>query len=91
MTILPKTVTIAEDVLVQELDNTTIVLNLVTEHYYGLDEVGHRLWNLLSELKDVHRVYDIMIQEYDVEPDLLQEDMLRLINALYKAKLISVA
>lgn len=91
MTIIPQKVTIADEVLVQDLDNTTIVLNLVTEHYYGLDEVGRRLWQLLSELKDVQQVYDIMIEEYDVEPNLLQKDMIRLLNALSEAKLISVA
>lgn len=87
---LQKYIKIEEDVLVQELDNSTVILNLNTEQYYGLDEVGQRIWQLFSEHQNTQIVRDIIVQEYDVHPDLLEADIARLIIELSEAKLISV-
>lgn len=87
---LLKKITIEENILIQELNDSIILLNLNTEHYYGLDHVGQRFWRLLTEHHDVQKVYDIMVEEYDVAPELLKADISRLIKELAEAKLISV-
>ncbi len=35
-------------VLVRALDRESVLLNLETERYFGLDEVGTRMWQLLN-------------------------------------------
>lgn len=88
---LPKNIKIEEDILVQDLDNSTVILNLNTEQYYGLNEVGQRIWQLFSEHQDTHIVWCILLEEYDVDPELLQADIMHLIAELSEAKLISVS
>lgn len=91
MNSLPTTIEIKEDILVQELDNSTVILNLNTEHYYGLDEVGQRIWQLFSEQHDSQTVLSKLIDEYDVDPAILEADMISLINEMSEANLISVS
>jgi len=44
-----QTVKLLPDVLSQEVDGETVLLNLNSENYFGLDEIGTRIWQLLQE------------------------------------------
>ncbi len=41
-------VEVPKHVLVRFLDNESVFLNLETEHYYGLDEIGTRMWQAVT-------------------------------------------
>jgi hypothetical protein len=41
-------VNMPSDVLVSEQDSESVLLNLKTETYFGLDEVGTRMWGALT-------------------------------------------
>jgi hypothetical protein len=90
MNTLPTYVKINEDALMQQLGNEMMILNLGSEHYYKLDEVGARMVQLFSEHENVQQVFELMMQEYDVSADLLKKDMALLIEQLSIAQLISV-
>lgn len=91
MSILQKRIKIVEDCLVQELDNTMVILNLNTESYYELDEVGKRLWELFAQHEEVQKVFDLFQEEYDVEPGLLEKDIDLFTTRLADAQLITVS
>jgi hypothetical protein len=80
-----------EDVLFRELDSEAILLNLKTGIYYGLDPVGTRAWQLVTEHGTLARVVDIMADEYEVERSVLEHDLLELAGQLHEAGLCSVA
>lgn len=88
---LPNKVKIVEDVLAQDLEREAVLLNLSTEHYYGLDEVGQYLWKMFSKHEDVQFVYETMLKEYDVTPGRLEKDMILFIKKLSEAQLIVVS
>ena len=60
----------------------TVILNLDTESYYGLDPVGTRLWELISEKGDLKAVFEIARAEYEVAPAELERDLLSLTEEL---------
>ncbi|GAB2686577.1 hypothetical protein GCM10027037_05680 [Mucilaginibacter koreensis] len=91
MNIKEKSVVILEDTLTQKLGDKLVVMNLSTEHFYELDETGKRFWELLAEHHEVDKVIRLLMQEYEVSEELLQEDMTRLIEDLVKNKLINVS
>lgn len=73
---------IPEDVIFRELEGEAVILNLESGVYFGLDEVGTRIWQFLVEsprLRDVHRH---MLAEFDVAPDTLERDLLAFAAAL---------
>ena len=67
-----------------------MLLDLNSESYFGLDEVGTRIWQLLKEGKDLQQLTEIMLDEYDVSPEQLQMDLDELIEKLSEAGLVSV-
>lgn len=81
---------IAEGTLVRDLDGEAILLNIKTEQYYGLDEVGTRMLVALTESASVQAALDQLLEEYEVDADELQRDALQLANNLITQGLIDV-
>jgi len=75
-------VTIPEDVVFRDLDGESVLLNLDNENYYGLDEMGTRMWHVLTNSKSIQEGYEILLSEYDTAPDKLHKDIIRLIEEL---------
>ena len=84
-------VTMSEDVLFRELDDEAVLLNLKTGIYFGLNPVGTRVWQLLAEHRVLSRVLEAVASEYDVERDVLEQDLLQLARQLYEAGLCQPA
>lgn len=82
-------ITISEEALSQEVNGETVILDLKSESYFGLDEVGTRVWQLLQEHEDVQKVFDAMLEEFDVDANTLASDIKNLINDLIEKGLIS--
>ena len=78
------------DVLVQELDGEAVLLHLGSERYFGLDDVGTRVWQHLLEHRQLRRVCEEMQKEYDVDESTLRTDVLRLVDDLIGAGIVSV-
>ena len=73
---------VPEDVLFHEVGGEAVILNLESGKYFGLDEVGTRMWVLLSEHGAVEPVLRVLLEEYDVEEERLRADLLKLIDDL---------
>lgn len=83
-------ITIPEAVLHQRLGAETVMLHIGSELYFGLDEVGTRVWELIKEHGAVAPVMATLLAEYDVDPATLQADVDRLLGELLDAGLIEV-
>jgi hypothetical protein len=81
---------VPEDVLVQELEGESVLLNLKSERYFGLDEVGTRMWAVLSNSESIQQAYDVLLGEYEVEPHVLRRDLLNLIDRLIEHGLVEI-
>jgi hypothetical protein len=83
-------ISISPDVLVRELGGETVVLDLKTERYLGLDEIGTRMWNLLLASGSIDTASKALIQEYDVEPNRLESDLREFVDQLIQHGLVTV-
>lgn len=88
--LLPKRVKMSPEVLFRELDGEAVMLDLETEKYYGLDEVGTRMWELLDEHGDVEKVIGLLLEEYEVAEDQLRTDMGELISQFAEHGLVQI-
>lgn len=66
------------------------ILNLGTGMYHGLEGVGARVWELLSDACRVGDLEQTLLREYDVDPDVLRRDLDRLLHGLLERGLIEV-
>lgn len=83
-------VSIPDDVLFRNLDGESVLLNLENENYYGLDEVGTRMWDVLTTSTSIQAAYDTLLSEYEVAPEVLQRDINRLIEDLLEQGLVEI-
>jgi len=87
---LPKTVKISNNVLFQQINNECVLLDMDSEQYYGLDDIGARMWQVLSENSETEKALTQLLTEYDIDEKTLRQDLLNLITELGNVKLISV-
>ncbi|MFY9554947.1 MAG: PqqD family protein [Blastocatellia bacterium] len=83
-------VLVPSDVLVSEVGGESVFLNLKSERYFGLDEVGTRMWKLLTEHQSIQAAYDAMLAEYDVDEARLRSDLDELVQKLVDHGLVEV-
>jgi len=79
---LTDSIAIPEDVVFRELDEEAVLLNLKTGIYFGLNPVGTRIWQLISEQRSLARVLDEMQREYSIDRQILEKDLLDLATEL---------
>jgi hypothetical protein len=72
------------------VEEDVILLNTQTNKYFALDDVGARLWNLLSGGKRLRECYEVLLQEYEVNPTQLEQDTLELLEQLRKNDLVEI-
>jgi Coenzyme PQQ synthesis protein D (PqqD) len=87
---LNQVITLSPDVISQEVSGETVLLDLNSENYFGLDEVGTRIWQLIESSGKLQDIYDTLLAEYEVEADQLLEDMEQLLGDIEKAGLVSL-
>ena len=83
-------VSISSEVLFQEVSGETVLLDLASESYFGLDVVGTRVWGLLESGTSVGDMLDVLLDEYEVERDVLEKDVGELLEKLQEAGLIKL-
>ena len=81
---------VSPQVVARQVGNETIILDLESGNYFGLDSVGARVWQLIEAGKSLAAVRDTMVEEYEVSLDVLERDVLALAGDLVEKKLISV-
>lgn len=80
--------TVPANVLIRFLDQESVLLNLNTERYCGLDSVGTRMWRLVTSAPTIDAAYFQLIEEFDVEPETLRANLSDLLDRLAEHGLI---
>jgi hypothetical protein len=92
MTLSPHTrVRATPDTRMQELEGESVLLNLASERYFGLDEVGTRMWQALTTADSVEAAHAALLAEYDVDAERLRSDLLDLIGQLVEHGLVALS
>ena len=84
------TVVAPKDQVSSDLGGEVAILDLKAGVYYGLDAVGARIWSLIEEPRTVNEIRDILLEEYDVEPERCERDLLVLLRRLADEGLVEV-
>ena len=87
---LQDTVQASEDAVFRELEGEAVILNLQTGTYFGLNESGTRIWNLIQQQVSLEKVLEALQVEYDAAPETLRNDLLQLVGQLQQKGLVRV-
>lgn len=78
----------AEDKISTELDGETVILDINSGVYRGLDQVGTAIWNMLEEPVSIHEMKEAILAQYDVGEQQCLIDLLEFLKKLAENKLI---
>ena len=79
---LNQTIALSPDVISQEVSGETVLLDIESENYFGLDEVGTRIWQLIKETNELQSIFDTLLEEYNVSEQRLQLDLTTLLTEI---------
>jgi len=77
-----------KDILSTSLDCETVVLDMESGVYCGLDTVGTFIWDNLSSEIQFKDLLNRVVVSYDVEEEVAQIDLLRFLNDLADTQMI---
>ena len=76
-----------------QIDREAVILNLKSGVYFGLNEVGARVWALLQEPAPhtVNEIVTMISAEFEVEPEACVRDVHALLEQFQAAGLLEVS
>ncbi len=82
---------IKPNVMARQVGEETVILDLASGTYFGLDPVGARLWQLMEAGKNLAEICEAMLDEYEVSRGDLERDTINLVEDLMARDLISLS
>ena len=73
-----------------DLHGEAVILDLERGRYYGLNEVGARVWSLVQQPRVVSEIRDCILGEYAVDRDRCEADLMALLSQLLEKRLVEL-
>ena len=87
---LESTVVRSADQVSTDLGDEVVILGLQSEEYFSLDGVGPRIWEMIQEPRTVQEILDAILNNYAVEPERCERDLLAVLGELADEGLIEI-
>lgn len=84
------TVVMTEDLSVAHLNDEAVLLDVQSGNYYGLNEVGVRILDIVSQPCTVGELVETLAREYEVPTEQLERDVVAFLQDLVAHQLINV-
>lgn len=83
--------TLSDDVVAREVGDETMLLDLASGTYFGLNPVGGLFWKMLEEGRALAEARAALLEEFDVDEATLDQDLSALLTDLVEKGLVSTA
>lgn len=70
------------------LNGETVMMNLDKGEYFGLNTIGSRIWNIVSEEITIKDIVNILLNEYEIDNDTCEKSVIDFLKELQTAELI---
>ena len=74
-----------------DLDGEKVMMNLDKGQYFMMNEVGSRIWEIISEPVNVKGIIDTLRSEYEVDEETCKDTVVEFLGRLNNADLISIS
>ena len=82
------TLKLSPDVVFRNLDGEAVLLDLGSGRYFGLNEVGTRIWQMIEGGRDASAIVDVLTDEYAADRATIAADVARLLDELRSRRLL---
>ena len=77
-----RSVVASEAQISSPVSSEAVILNLTSGVYFSLNRLGSRIWELIQEPRSVGEIRDRILEEFDVDSDRCERDILSLLEKL---------
>ena len=88
--LMDSTVVVSKEQMSCGLDDEAVILSLKQGVYYSLNPCGNRIWSLIQKPVKVRIIRDALLQEYDIDKETCEKDLLSLLSDLDKEGLVVI-
>ncbi len=78
------------DALASNIDNELMILNMETNNYVALDEIGRRIWEIIETPVTIRDLCAQLAREFRAQPGQIEADVLAFLNQMSAEKLVNV-
>lgn len=78
-----------KDILSSSVNNETVMMDIETGQYIGLDPIATRIWELLEQPTNFSQLCETLTKEYEVSIEQCRNDVAQFINKSIEANLIT--
>jgi hypothetical protein len=82
---------VAPEVMIRKIGRESVILDLKSEIYSGLDEIGTRMWEVLTASGTIEAAYNTLLAEYQAGPEQIRKDLEDFIGRLVAERLLVVS
>lgn len=76
------------DISARTIGDETIVLSLPASRYFTIGGVGTRVFELLAEDRSIEDLIGVIVDEYEIAPDIARRDIQAFLDKLRDAQLL---
>jgi hypothetical protein len=75
-------ISLSPNILSKRLGEELILINLETDRIFSLNLTGAKAWEIIEDTQDLDLVKKGLLDEFDVSPELLDDELDRILTAL---------
>lgn len=79
-----------EEIVASDIDGETVMMSIENGKYYGLDDIGSRIWELIEKPIKVSDLIDTLLERFDVDRETCEKDVLKFLNELDEDRILAV-
>lgn len=79
------------DIVAQGMQGSVVLLNIKTNLFYELNDTAARLWELLNTDQSLDEIHRVLLEEFEVDPDLLKSEVESTLDTFSAEGLVSNA
>ncbi|CAO1652493.1 PqqD family peptide modification chaperone [Parasphingorhabdus sp. NYA22] len=81
----------SEQILSSDIGDEMVMMDINLGKYFSLKGPSGRVWELIGNGTTVQAIFDVLLEEYDVEAEQCQQELLALLKDLHDAEMIVAA
>jgi hypothetical protein len=79
-----------KDIDTTDIDGEKAMMNLEKGQYFMLNEVGSRIWDIISNECSVQEIASSLLNEYEIDEETCKQSVIQFIERLSNAELICI-
>ncbi len=80
----------ADDLIASQMEDEIVMMSITNGKYYGMNNVGSAIWNLLEQPSKVSDICSKLVEEYEIDEPTCEKEVLAYLEQLLDQQLIVV-